>query len=177
VRVELAGHMDLARHVAGVVEVVDLLVLLQHDAEGDDLEQRRHEQRVPVRHADSHRLAEEALVDQQPAADVLAQQVEFAGLVGRQRNRDPLRAEKVRQSRRHGIDDGRFLGLGLFFGRGEPGIWLRLLFITRGRCGRGDRFRHETPPVRFRGKSAFAATTGLAPRRPESTCCPRATHF
>jgi hypothetical protein len=40
VGVELAGDVELARHVAGVEHVVDLLIRLQNVLELDDLKQR-----------------------------------------------------------------------------------------------------------------------------------------
>ena len=49
VSVELAGDEDLARHVAGIEDVVDLLVRLQHVPELQDLEQRREQDGVSVR--------------------------------------------------------------------------------------------------------------------------------
>ena len=38
--VDLAGDEDFARHIAAVVEIVDLLVGLEHVPEFDDQEQR-----------------------------------------------------------------------------------------------------------------------------------------
>ncbi len=105
VRVEFAGDVSFARHIAGIEHIVDLLALIQHVLEAHDLEQRRQQDGVLVGNANPHRLAEEALVDHEPAIDVLPQQVELSRLIGRDRERDPLRAEKSGQPRRHRIGD------------------------------------------------------------------------
>ena len=107
-RIEFAGDVGFARHIAGIEHIVDLLAFIQHVLEPHDLEQRRQQDGVLVGNANPHRLAEEALVDQEPAIDVLSQQVELARLIGRDRERDPLRAEEAGQARRHRIGDARF---------------------------------------------------------------------
>ncbi len=57
----------------------------------------------------------------EPAVSVLAEQVELAGLIGRDGKGDPLSAEEGGEPRRHGIGDGRFCRLRGLRCRGSVG--------------------------------------------------------
>ena len=103
--VELAGDEDFARHVAAVVEIVDLLVGLEHVPEFDDLEQGGEQDGVLAGNADAHGLAEEALMHHEPAVEVLAEQIELAGLIGGHGKGDSPRSEKGREAGRDGVGD------------------------------------------------------------------------
>ena len=106
VRVELSRDESFARHVTGIEGIVDLLAGVEHVAEAEDLQERGEQDGVAVGDADAHRLAEEALVDDEPAVHVLAEQVELSGLVGRDGEADPAGAEKRGEPGRHGVGDG-----------------------------------------------------------------------
>ena len=135
VGVELPGDKNLARHVAGVKHIVDLLVGLQDALELQDLEQRRQQDRVLVRNANPHGLAEEALIHQQPAVDVLAEQIELAGLIGRDGEPDLLRPEEPGKPRRYGIGDLLLCRLGCLLRRRRGHVLCRLGCLLGWRRG------------------------------------------
>ena len=97
VRVQPAGDMHPARHVAGIERVVDPLVGLQHVFEPHDLVARRHGQAGRAVETQTHRLRHARLMDVDAAVGIAPDEIEQPRLVGGDRDRDIVTRQPPRQ--------------------------------------------------------------------------------
>jgi hypothetical protein len=108
-RVQLAGDVHSARHVAGIKYLVGALVRFQRVDKAHEMEARR-EHECPVRRLGKpHRPQNRRLVDVESAGlRVAADDVKQTGLVGGDRKRDIQRLEPSHQPGGHRIaESGR----------------------------------------------------------------------
>ena len=108
VRVEAAGDVDAARHVAGVEGLVDALFGFEHVLEAHDLVAGGHDQAGRAVAAQAHRLGHRRLMDVDAALRVAADEIEQARLVGGEGEGDVAARQPLRQPGRDRVfDPGR----------------------------------------------------------------------